>query len=494
MFITLICLVKGNTTANVFAVDIDSGKLVSHLKKVIKAEKAPEFDKFPADKLKLWKVSIPAKQPSAQLTAVSKISVNIKDELGGVELFPIDDISEHFDDSSNKLIKKNLHIIVEPPTERKEVYCSAKYGRLSKKRFQWTVTREMVTLDSLKKRVYQYFTFPDGTEPEHLVISRVISGTSKRISKPKSNSSSPNQKKSDEAVIESKTIHISTDEDLASIIWTSAPKVDLEMVVDTSQQPFSWYTYSRMKTLFGLQVDDYNFLPTEYLVRKGDISDELLESVISEILRNHTASPTITSDINEATRRVFISSIIYAVVSIFGGEVKIIPEYEISGSYGKGPFDWIIKIGDIIICVTEAKKNDISHGIGQSSVQAHASMQRNRKKRTYTDADLYDEEMFCIISTGVEWIMTKVILRGNEYDENNIGVVEIRLCSPKPDPIPLMKKSLTKEDIREPVRNLLVQIKGLLEEQRDSVVSGKRRKTWKSDKSDKSNKSNIDKQ
>ncbi|GES79270.1 hypothetical protein GLOIN_2v1878727 [Rhizophagus clarus] len=135
MSITLLYLAKGNTPANVFAVDIDSGKL-------------------------LWKVSIPVKQPSAQLTAVSKISVNIKDELGSVELSPIDDISEHFDDGSNKLIKKNLHIIVEPPTERKE-------------------------------------------------------------------------EKSDETVIESKTIHISTDEDLAIIIWTSAFQVDLEMVVDT---------------------------------------------------------------------------------------------------------------------------------------------------------------------------------------------------------------------------------------------------------------------
>ncbi|RIA88557.1 hypothetical protein C1645_725866 [Glomus cerebriforme] len=59
MSITLLCLVKGNTTANAFAVDIDREKLVSHLKKVIKAEKAPEFDNFPADKLKLWKVTIP---------------------------------------------------------------------------------------------------------------------------------------------------------------------------------------------------------------------------------------------------------------------------------------------------------------------------------------------------------------------------------------------------------------------------------------------------
>ena len=76
-------------------------------------------------------------------------------------------------------------------------------------------------------------------------------------------------------------------------------------------------------------------------------------------------------------------------------------------------------------------------------------MQHNRKKRTYTDADLYDEKMICIISTGmlmkqnlkrfkimkyvniltplifltpgVDWIMTKVVLKGNGYDENKVA-------------------------------------------------------------------------
>jgi hypothetical protein len=38
MFITLLCLVKGNTTANAFSVNIDRDQLVAHFKKVIKAE------------------------------------------------------------------------------------------------------------------------------------------------------------------------------------------------------------------------------------------------------------------------------------------------------------------------------------------------------------------------------------------------------------------------------------------------------------------------
>ena len=35
------------------------------------------------------------------------------------------------------------------------------------------------------------------------------------------------------------------------------------------------------------------------------------------------------------------------------------------------------------------------------SVQAHASMQCNRKKRTYDDADLYEGAMYCIVSMGM---------------------------------------------------------------------------------------------
>ena len=59
MSITLFCLVKGNTTANAFSVKISRDEPISELKDAIKAKKAPEFDNFPADKLKLWKVEIP---------------------------------------------------------------------------------------------------------------------------------------------------------------------------------------------------------------------------------------------------------------------------------------------------------------------------------------------------------------------------------------------------------------------------------------------------
>ena len=82
---------------------------------------------------------------------------------------------------------------------------------------------------------------------------------------------------------------------------------------------------------------------------------------------------------NEATRREFISSVLHGVASCYDGEVKVCPEYELSGSHGKGPVDWVIKIGDTIIVVTEAKREDINQGVGQNAIQLQASSQCNKR-------------------------------------------------------------------------------------------------------------------
>ncbi|KAF9952558.1 hypothetical protein BGZ70_000572 [Mortierella alpina] len=58
--LTLFCLVDGETTLKAFPVDISSTGTVGHLKKLIKAEKAPRFDDVAADELTLWQVSIPS--------------------------------------------------------------------------------------------------------------------------------------------------------------------------------------------------------------------------------------------------------------------------------------------------------------------------------------------------------------------------------------------------------------------------------------------------
>jgi hypothetical protein len=238
--ITLSCLVVGeNPYENAFAVEIDTTKLVSFFRDAIKEKKQNDFANVDADKLKLWKVNISLEEPNEKLVAVNtKINVNIKEELEGEELKPLSKISKHF---PSQPADEHIHIIVQRPVETKEVHCTATYGRKSAN-FQWTVSREMVSLEGFKKKLCEYFAFPDGTENEHIVIGRVIGGaglkrkiSTGKMRKKLDQASSSSQSASDtvEIVTERKVIQFSADEDLLSIIWTVDPKVDLEIVVDT---------------------------------------------------------------------------------------------------------------------------------------------------------------------------------------------------------------------------------------------------------------------
>ena len=66
-------------------------------------KKALEFNNFPADRLKLWKVSIPGNQDD-QLQ-----NLNLEDS---EELLAINDISDYWPTTPPK---KHIHVLVEPP-------------------------------------------------------------------------------------------------------------------------------------------------------------------------------------------------------------------------------------------------------------------------------------------------------------------------------------------------------------------------------------------
>ena len=103
MSITLLCLVKGNTTANAFPVDINKDQLVGHLKEAIKESQKPFFDSVPTKDLKLWKVKIPDDQDDL----LSNLILNDEPELLATR-----EIGDYW---TEKPPKRNIHVIVEPP-------------------------------------------------------------------------------------------------------------------------------------------------------------------------------------------------------------------------------------------------------------------------------------------------------------------------------------------------------------------------------------------
>src|ERR1051326_44768 len=103
MSITLLCLVKGNTLANAFPIDVNKDQLVGHLKKVIKAEKQNDFAGIDADRLKLWKKEIPDDQDNL----LSNLTLN-----DGDELLATRELGDYW---TEKPPKRNIHVIIEPP-------------------------------------------------------------------------------------------------------------------------------------------------------------------------------------------------------------------------------------------------------------------------------------------------------------------------------------------------------------------------------------------
>ncbi|CAG8819876.1 44726_t:CDS:2 [Gigaspora margarita] len=391
--ITLSCLVAGeNLYDNTFAVEIDITKLVSFFRDAIK-EKIN--DNIKAKDLKLWKVDISLEEENKKFELVNtKINVNIKEELEGVELKPLSKISKHF---LFQLADEHIHIIIQHPVETKEVHCIATYKHKSEK-FLWAVTREQITLSALKTRLRTCFTFPERTENEHIVINRK-SGKER--------------------------IHLVDNEDLAYIIWSQGFKVDLPIIVNT-------YDYNKLSTFVG---------------GVKDTPDDIRNQVIDEFLRLYKASQHITSA-NEATCCEYISRIIYGMTSLYGGEIKVYPQYEISESHSKSPVDWAIKIGNIIITITEAKREDINQGIAQNC---------NSKKRSYDMACLHKNVIYGIVSTAMDWVIIKLV-SSNSENNNSEGKVEVLLSSLSPSPLPINKAILTHDDLVKPIKNLFEQI------------------------------------
>jgi len=77
-----------------------------------------------------------------------------------------------------------------------------------------------------------------------------------------------------------------------------------------------------------------------------------------------------------------------------------------------------------------------------------------------------------------DWVITKVqsgIGDGNDNGDGN--PVEVFLCSPTPTPLPINYPSLSRDDLVGPIEKLFGQIKWVFDQQKPSLVDGKRVKT-----------------
>jgi hypothetical protein len=105
--IKLFCVTDG--TSLPFSVDISTDAYVDDLKKIIKVEKQNDFGSIDADKLTLWRASIPS-SPKKQIS-LSSLTSDEKTKLMLEELDPTKTITEIF---GTDLPKGTIHLVVQP--------------------------------------------------------------------------------------------------------------------------------------------------------------------------------------------------------------------------------------------------------------------------------------------------------------------------------------------------------------------------------------------
>ncbi|KAG0076419.1 hypothetical protein BGZ90_008718 [Linnemannia elongata] len=111
--LTLFCLVDGEATSNAFPVSASAKTTVGELKDSIKSKKTIDFSDIDADKLILWRVSIPITDEDDEVPII--LNSFDKRKLG-----PVTRLSKVFPED---LPEETIHIIVQrPPPVRAESY------------------------------------------------------------------------------------------------------------------------------------------------------------------------------------------------------------------------------------------------------------------------------------------------------------------------------------------------------------------------------------
>ena len=85
--------------------------------------------------------------------------------------------------------------------------------------------------------------------------------------------------------------------------------------------------------------------------------------------------------------------------------------------------------------------------------------------------------LFDIPISGVDWVITKVQSGIGDGNDNGDGPVKVFLCSPTPTPLLINYPSLSRNDLVGPIEKLFEQIKWVFDQQKSSLVDGKRVKT-----------------
>ncbi|CAG8730433.1 14483_t:CDS:2, partial [Dentiscutata heterogama] len=150
----------------------------------------------------------------------------------------------------------------------------------------------------------------------------------------------------------------------------------------------------------------------------GD-GDKDLKQCMKEIILRLSNLEIMQDSTNEATRCIFITSILNASIAITrkltnDEEIYIAYQDDVSGEDSVGRVDYSIRGNEDLICIAEGKPRNVEIGYLQNIKQLESASIMNKRKRNAEQAFQNDDDdyLYGIVSTATEWHFIKLCAEG----------------------------------------------------------------------------------
>ncbi|KAF9962758.1 hypothetical protein BGZ65_008103 [Modicella reniformis] len=375
--LTLYCLVDGEPTSRAFPVKIAAAKTVGQLKEAIRAEKSPEFDDIAADRLTLWKVSIPS-TPVRQITLSGLNETDVK-----MELTPTDELSEHIKKKS--LPKKAVHIIVQrPPQDQLTKSTSVSLGIIEKrggeKICRYMADTETATLEGLQELLRQHFE--QFQSDEDLQIFVYMPGNSLPAK-------------------------LTTDNQLQSMLEIAMKEgwKTLAISLDSPAKSFSKYTWNEVVSQYGIR-ESPGLIPSFDIQPRSLAGDEreVLEHIVKDCTHKKNAY-VFDRYASELTRSSIVDTFMVGAMHFHKSDMFLTQQQQMSGMRGHGPVDFAVVdrvYQNHVLGVTVVKTDqEFVQGLAQNIVQLDVAVQQKKRKWTEDDDDTGERQPVRFKSHGI---------------------------------------------------------------------------------------------
>ncbi|KAI1296061.1 hypothetical protein EDD11_007609 [Mortierella claussenii] len=395
--LTLVCLVSGEALSNTFSVKISPSESISVLKDLIKSEKTPEYDDIAADRLTLWRVTIPSDENAGDESIITLDDQDAKTKLGNPRTSLSEQLPESLDDNTYILVQRPLACVdPEVAVLGKQLSdmldSSIKHGIIIKPEkevaFIWPAIVDTATLDDLRKNVF--YEYPHYAHDKHLEIF-VHNG-------------------------QTKPARIGDDEDLRKIlkIAKAASKTKLTISLATPTKAFSLWKFKDVCAEYNLSESadvGIDVVPPFTDIQAAPLDSDCEKKVLAQLKIEIESRVEVLKLVgaNEATKSMVVASFLVAVTKLFKEDLYLASKRDFRGRRGNGPLDFSVhsrSTHNYSLVVTEVKKEDFDQGVAQNIVQLESILTATKKrKREKHDIDGEEEEIrsYGIVTDAEKW-------------------------------------------------------------------------------------------